>query len=128
MVDAQYHHKATRAVHSFCLAKTQERIVFRWGVDAQLWSVAACCRFAVSQLAGWELCSRVKFPEQARGEKSGSKLPHSKAAHARSKCRRVDLGERGGKNNRCPTEDGMYVCRPSICRTDAHASSVRHQR
>ena len=28
-----------------------------------LWSAAACCRFGVSQLAGWELCPRLKFPQ-----------------------------------------------------------------
>jgi hypothetical protein len=91
MVDAQYHHKATRAVHSFCLAKTQERIVFRWGVDAQLWSVAACCRFLSRELArGFftrehksQKSSGMTFREnpyqQAGLRKSGSKVPHSKA-------------------------------------------------
>jgi len=47
----------------------------------KLWSAAACCRFASSQLAGGESRAHPKSREQARGEESGSKRPHSKASH-----------------------------------------------
>jgi hypothetical protein len=47
----------------------------------KLWIAAACCRFREGQLAGRALEGRPSSAsrEQARGEKSGSKLPHSKA-------------------------------------------------
>ena len=48
-----------------------------------LWSAAACCRFGASQLAGWELCPRLKFPQASSrpGKQSRKAGPHSKVSH-----------------------------------------------
>ena len=64
------------------------------------WSAAACCRFPARQLAGGRSLSPpggnewafANSREQARGEESGSKLPHSKTPQL---CQFRGLRERG---------------------------------
>jgi hypothetical protein len=47
-----------------------------------LWSAAACCRFRPASLVASSLFQHPAHGQQADREKSGSKLPHSKALRA----------------------------------------------
>jgi hypothetical protein len=80
-------------------------IAFQSDVTAKLWSAAACCRWLGIVIVArasrpCNAIARCNSREQARGEESGRKLPHSKASHAHTDIRRpLHPG-------RCPSADG----------------------